>query len=102
MRQCRAAKEKQFGICTFHNNCEIKETISRAILLNMVESGWLKKEGAARSTIYVRNTEKRYRRIAIDKIIQIFPNLEKMDEAVHYPPVYFDNQYEEEYDNKNL
>jgi len=25
-----------------------------------------------------------------------------MDEAVHYPPVYFDNQYEEEYDNKNL
>ena len=29
------------------------------ILLNMVESGWLKKEGAARSTIYVRNTEKR-------------------------------------------
>ena len=32
---------------------------ARAILLNMVESGWLKKEGAARSTIYVRNTEKR-------------------------------------------
>ena len=24
-----------------------------------------------------------------------------MDEAVHYPPVYFDNQYEEEHENKN-
>jgi len=34
--------------------------------------------------------------------MQIFPNLDKMDEAVHYPLVYFDNQYEEEYDNKNL
>lgn len=27
MKECRVAKEKQFGICTFHNNCEIKETI---------------------------------------------------------------------------
>ena len=37
----------------------VKYRRARAILLNMVESGWLKKEGAARSTIYVRNTEKR-------------------------------------------
>lgn len=35
---------------------EVKQRRARAILLNMVESGWLKKEGAARSTIYVRNT----------------------------------------------
>ena len=38
---------------------EVKQRRARAILLNMVESGWLKKEGAARSTIYVRNTEER-------------------------------------------
>ena len=38
---------------------DVKQRRARAILLNMVESGWLKKEGAARSTIYVRNTEKR-------------------------------------------
>ena len=38
---------------------EVKQRRARAILLNMVESGWMKKEGAARSTIYVRNTEKR-------------------------------------------
>ena len=38
---------------------EVKQRRARAILLNMVESGWLKKEGAVRSTIYVRNTEKR-------------------------------------------
>ena len=38
---------------------EVKQRRARAILLNMVESGWLKKEGAARNTIYVRNTEER-------------------------------------------
>ena len=38
---------------------EVKQRRARAILLNMVEGGWLKKEGAARSTIYVRNTEER-------------------------------------------
>ena len=38
---------------------EVKQRRARAILLNMVESGWLKKEGAARSTIYVRTTERR-------------------------------------------
>ena len=38
---------------------EVKQRRARAILLNMVESGWLKKEGVARSTIYVRNTENR-------------------------------------------
>jgi len=37
----------------------VKQRRARAILLNMVESGWLKKEGAARSTTYVRNTEVR-------------------------------------------
>lgn len=37
----------------------VKHRRARAILLNMVEGGWLKKEGAARSTIYVRNTEER-------------------------------------------
>lgn len=38
---------------------EVKQRRARAILLNMVERGWLKKEGVARSTIYVRNTENR-------------------------------------------
>ena len=38
---------------------EVKQRRARAILLNMVESGWLKKEGAARSTVYVKNTEVR-------------------------------------------
>ena len=37
----------------------VKHRRARAVLLNMVESDWLKKEGAARSTIYVRNTEER-------------------------------------------
>ena len=45
---------KEIGFSILNYQC-----ISREILLNMVESGWLKKEGAARSTIYVRNTEKR-------------------------------------------
>ena len=30
---------------------------ARAVLLNMVKDGYLRKEGAARSTIYVKNTE---------------------------------------------
>ena len=38
---------------------EVKQRRARAILLIMVESGWLKKDGPARSTIYVRTTEKR-------------------------------------------
>ena len=37
----------------------VKHRRARAVLLNMVEGDWLKKEGAARSTIYVRNTEER-------------------------------------------
>ena len=36
----------------------VKHRRARAILLNMVEDGYLRKEGAARSTIYVNNTEK--------------------------------------------
>ena len=36
----------------------VKHRRARAVLLNMVEDGYLRKEGAARSTIYVKNTEK--------------------------------------------
>ena len=38
---------------------EVKHRRARAILLNMVKEGYLRKEGAARSTIYVKNTEGR-------------------------------------------
>ena len=38
---------------------DVKHRRARAILLNMVQVGYLKKEGAARSTIYVKNTEER-------------------------------------------
>ena len=38
---------------------EVKQRRARAILLNMVKAGYLRKEGAARSTIYVKNTEGR-------------------------------------------
>ena len=31
----------------------------RKVLVKMVENGWLRKEGASRSTIYVKNTERR-------------------------------------------
>ncbi len=37
----------------------VKHRRARAILMNMVEDGYLVKEGAARSTIYVKNTEGR-------------------------------------------
>ena len=36
---------------------DVKHRRARAVLLNMVKDGYLKKEGAARSTIYVKNTE---------------------------------------------
>lgn len=36
---------------------DVKHRRARAILLNMVKDGYLRKEGAARSTIYVKNTE---------------------------------------------
>ena len=36
---------------------DVKHRRARAVLLNMVEDGYLRKEGAARSTIYVKNTE---------------------------------------------
>ncbi|MDO4260548.1 MAG: ATP-binding protein [Eubacteriales bacterium] len=36
----------------------VKQRRARAILLNMVESNYLRKEGAARSTVYVKNTER--------------------------------------------
>ncbi len=36
---------------------EVKSRRARAVLLNMVKDGYLKKEGAARSTIYVKNKE---------------------------------------------
>ena len=35
----------------------VKHRRARAVLLNMVEDGYLRKEGASRSTIYVKNTE---------------------------------------------
>ena len=38
---------------------EVKPRRARAVLLNMVKDNYLKKEGAARSTIYVKNTERR-------------------------------------------
>ena len=37
----------------------IKQRRTREILGKMVEKGWLRKEGASRSTIYVKNTEGR-------------------------------------------
>ena len=36
----------------------VKERRARAILLDMVENAYLTKKGAARSTIYVQNTER--------------------------------------------
>lgn len=38
---------------------EVKHRRARAVLMNMVKGGYLRKEGAARSTIYVKNTEGR-------------------------------------------
>ena len=38
---------------------EVKPRRARAVLLNMVKNGYLRKEGAARSTIYVKNTKRR-------------------------------------------
>ena len=37
----------------------IKQRRTREILSKMIENGWLRKEGASRSTIYVNNTEER-------------------------------------------
>ena len=37
----------------------IKQRRAREILIKMVGNGWLRKEGASRSTIYVKNTEGR-------------------------------------------
>jgi len=36
---------------------DVKHRRARAVLLNMVKDGYLRKEGAARSTIYVKNTK---------------------------------------------
>ena len=38
---------------------EVKPRRARAVLRNMVNDGYLRKEGAARSTIYVKNTERK-------------------------------------------
>ena len=35
----------------------VKQRRARAVLMNMVEGNYLRKEGAARSTVYVKNTE---------------------------------------------
>ena len=37
----------------------VKHRRARAVLLNMVKDGYWRKEGAARSTIYIKNTEER-------------------------------------------
>ena len=37
---------------------DLKERRSRDLLVKMVKNGWLRKEGASRSTIYVQNAEK--------------------------------------------
>lgn len=38
---------------------KVKQRRSRVVLQSMVENGWLKKTGAARSTVYVKNTVER-------------------------------------------
>ena len=38
---------------------DVKHRRARAVLLNMVKDGYLRKEGAARSTIYIKNKEER-------------------------------------------
>ena len=38
---------------------EVKQCRARAVLWDMIEGNYLRKEGAARSTIYVNNTEGR-------------------------------------------
>ena len=38
---------------------DVKHRRARAVLLNMVKDGYWRKEGAARSTIYVKSTEGR-------------------------------------------
>ena len=38
---------------------DVKHRRARAVLLNMVKDGYWRKEGAARSTIYIKNTEER-------------------------------------------
>lgn len=38
---------------------DVKHRRARAVLLNMVKDGYLRKKGAARSTIYVKSTEGR-------------------------------------------
>lgn len=37
----------------------VKQRRARAVLMNMVEGAYLRKKGAARSTIYVKNTGER-------------------------------------------
>lgn len=37
----------------------VKQRRARAVLMNMVEGNYLRKEGAARSTVYVKSTEGR-------------------------------------------
>ena len=39
---------------------DVKHRRARAVLLNMVKDGYLRKEGAARSTIYVKKFESKH------------------------------------------
>ena len=38
----------------------VKHRRARAVLMNLINSAYLKKQGAARSTVYVKNTEREY------------------------------------------
>ena len=38
----------------------VKHRRARAVLMNLIEGAYLKKQGAARSTVYVKNTEREY------------------------------------------
>ena len=40
-------------------------------MLNMVKDGYLRKEGAARSTIYIKNTEERSCSMDTEKVITV-------------------------------
>ena len=38
----------------------VKQRRARAVLMNLIDGAYLKKQGAARSTVYVKNTEREY------------------------------------------
>ena len=69
MKECRVAKEKQFGICTFHNNCEIKETILTDNSLVLMEGRYVEenKHDSAYHYVYLDCPEGDWRfKITVD------------------------------------